>query len=388
MTLRFFLFFLLSSTTALAQSDFDGDGLFDSIEDQLGTSNFDQDSDDDGVGDGDEYHLLLTNPLLLDTDGDGLQDGTEAGYISGMWGNPSMGVDGTDWAVFIPDADPLTTTDPLERDTDGGRRSDGKEDANHDGLFDPATETDPNNGVDDLPDADGDGLPDSKEIQVGTDPMDRDTDDDGLSDLTEFMNHHLDATSQDSDGDGVQDGTEVGISAPVIGDSANGIGGTNLNIWIPDADPSTTTSPFDADSDDGGASDGQEDLNHNGKVDGGESNPNDSGDDVNGVYVAPLTPGQPTTISAWGLSANTIVTPCFSLAGPGTTQANNLGVVFGLAKPITALIPFTITAQGNGSNTYHVPHGVKSGRQVWFQGYVKAPGAPGVVTGVVYRVVE
>ena len=38
----------------------------------------------------------------------------------------------------------------------------------------------------------------------------------------------------------------------------------------------TTTDPLDPDSDEDGFSDGQEDKNHNGQIDPGESNPNDA----------------------------------------------------------------------------------------------------------------
>jgi len=41
----------------------------------------------------------------------------------------------------------------------------------------------------------------------------------------------------------------------------------------PDLDPSTTTDPLDDDSDKDGLLDGQEDTNHNGRLDSGETNP-------------------------------------------------------------------------------------------------------------------
>ena len=45
-------------------------------------------------------------------------------------------------------------------------------------------------------------------------------------------------------------------------------------MFVPDADPTTTTDPLDEDSDNDGLLDGEEDANHNGRVDAGETNPN------------------------------------------------------------------------------------------------------------------
>ena len=123
--------------------DRDGDGLADDEEDLNGN----------GVLDEGE-----TDPDDPDTDGDGLDDGTE---VNGD--NP---------------------TDPRDPDTDGDGLPDGVEDRDGDGMIDPG-ETDPNN-----PDTDGDGLFDGAEDADGdgerdpgeTDPLDDDSDDDGLLD--------------------------------------------------------------------------------------------------------------------------------------------------------------------------------------------------------------
>ena len=52
---------------------------------------------------------------------------------------------------------------------------------------------------------------------------------------------------------------------------------------MPDADPSTTTDPTDADTDDGGVFDGREDENRNGRVDAGETDPLFGEDDIPGA---------------------------------------------------------------------------------------------------------
>lgn len=65
--------------------------------------------------------------------------------------------------------------------------------------------TDPQN-----PDTDGDGLSDGEEVnQYGTDPRNRDTDGDTLSDGDEVNVHTTSPTNPDTDGDGVPDGVEV-----------------------------------------------------------------------------------------------------------------------------------------------------------------------------------
>ena len=58
-------------------------------------------------------------------------------------------------------------------------------------------------------DADGDGLEDAIELELGTDPADLDTDDDGATDGDEYYVHQTGTRNPDNDGDGVLDGDEV-----------------------------------------------------------------------------------------------------------------------------------------------------------------------------------
>ena len=127
------------------------------------------------------------------------------------------------------------------------------------------------NGID----SDNDLLSDAVENAGCTDAFDADTDDDGLSDGAEDANHNgsldvgeTDPCDIDSDQDGVQDGTESGVSAPGPD--------TDSNVFIADADPASTTSPLLSDTDADSYSDGEEDLNANGRVDVNESDPEDS----------------------------------------------------------------------------------------------------------------
>jgi outer membrane protein OmpA-like peptidoglycan-associated protein len=65
--------------------------------------------------------------------------------------------------------------------------------------------TDPHN-----PDTDGDGLTDGAEVnQYHSSPLKTDSDGDGLSDYDEVMKYHTDPNKADSDGDGLNDGDEV-----------------------------------------------------------------------------------------------------------------------------------------------------------------------------------
>ncbi|MFC4357365.1 hypothetical protein ACFO0N_05305 [Halobium salinum] len=60
-------------------------------------------------------------------------------------------------------------------------------------------------------DSDGDGLTDSREEELGTDPHDPDTDGDKLSDEKERQKYGTDPTEADTDGDGVNDCREVNV---------------------------------------------------------------------------------------------------------------------------------------------------------------------------------
>ena len=323
-------------------ADRDGDGLPDADEQRIGTDPDDPDTDGDGLTDGAETgpdarytpgtdpdpldadtdddgmpdateRTLGTDPAHPDTDRDGLPDGLERGVTDPVPDPDGPGpLAGTDPTVFTPDADPTTTTDPTRRDTDGGGIPDGTEDTDRNGRLDPGAvgpgEGDPTNPADDdtdrdgLPDAqeiligtdprnpdtDRDGMPDGREVTTGTDPLDLDTDDDGLADGTETgpdgaytPGADTDPRDPDTDRDGIQDGTEAGLTRGVP--DPDGIAGpitaTDPRVFLPDADPTTTTDPLDRDTDRGGLADGTEDRNHNGRIDLGERDPNDPRDD-------------------------------------------------------------------------------------------------------------
>jgi hypothetical protein len=129
-------------------------------------------------------------------------------------------------------------TDPNNPDSDGDGINDGDEVAAGTNPLSP-------------PDADGDGLLDTVEATLGTDPHNADTDGDGLTDGAE-VNGGTNPLSADSDGDGLNDAAELAA-------------GTNPNLPDTDGDGlndgaeiTRGTNPLVADTDGDGLTDGAE----------------------------------------------------------------------------------------------------------------------------------
>jgi hypothetical protein len=289
--------------------DTDGDGLSDTFE-LLGPDGIDRtgdeldptdaDLDDDGLSDGEELFGPDgqpgggdgSAPDVWDSDFDGLSDGVERGVTAGVPDGFSavagVAVSGTDPAVLAVDLDPSTTTDPMNMDSDGDGLSDGFEDADRDGMWTAtiggtgtsgAGETDPTRA-----DTDGDGLNDAAENAVGANPLDIDSDDGGTYDGQELF----DGTDpffagddvrpgEDSDGDGLDDDQEV-VGRDGIANTGDETDPRNADtdedgLWdgvevghpMFDQDPETTTDPNDPDTDGDGLLDGEEDANANGR---------------------------------------------------------------------------------------------------------------------------
>nr|WP_319396241.1 hypothetical protein [uncultured Desulfobacter sp.] len=130
-------------------------------------------------------------------------------------------------------------------------------------------------------DQDGDTLSDFDELRLMYNPADGDMDDDGIMDGNEDLDAdgivdwlETDPRNPDTDNDGIGDGTEIGLATAQIPADAAG--------FIADMDPTSTTNPLNWDTDGDGLSDGQEDTNANGRVDDGESDPNDALEDSDG----------------------------------------------------------------------------------------------------------
>jgi YVTN family beta-propeller protein len=86
---------LVPGETATGMTDTDGDGLVDAVESNTGvfvdtrntgTDPNDADTDHDLLSDGAEVLIYHSNPLIVDTDGDGCGDGEELGPIKALGG--------------------------------------------------------------------------------------------------------------------------------------------------------------------------------------------------------------------------------------------------------------------------------------------------------------
>jgi len=216
------------------------------------------------------------------------------------------------------------------------------------------------------PDSDQDGLSDAVEALRGSDPADMDTDDDGVLDGEEASPWLGSPVLSDSDQDGILDGTERGVVTASVD--------TDLAIFVPDADPSTNTYPAVADSDSGGLSDGAEDVNHNGMVDGVETDPRDPQDDFVSslTVVGPLVAGQACLLQVDGGVDSAITFFVCSLQGAGPTALSKYGVTLELSIPMLLLGSSVMDSSLSASLSVDVPVGTQ-GMQIWFDAAVTPP---------------
>jgi hypothetical protein len=103
----------------------------------------------------------------------------------------------------------------------------------------------------------------------------KDSDGDGIVDFDEINRFHTDPLNSDTDGDGIDDKTEIRSYTFLNNDTFD-----SKDIRKPDPDEDGLRAELDPDSDNGGLPDGLEDLNRNGKVDQGETDPLDPSDDT------------------------------------------------------------------------------------------------------------
>ncbi|MGA1866060.1 MAG: transglutaminase domain-containing protein [Thermoplasmatota archaeon] len=231
----------------------------------------DKDEDNDGLSNSQEI-FRGTDPMNPDTDGDDLIDGWEVD----LWGTDPLDPDTDDDTLYDGDEVNVYGTDPTEWDTDGGKVSDGAEvysmppldpldplddyqfsDIDRDGLLNDQEEAFGTNPLD--PDTDRDGLTDGAEVQsYRTNPLNPDTDADGLDDMTEVLGllnwAFSDPSSNDTDGDGLDDFLEIEIGTdPGIFDTDNDGRGDGDELYtVP------YTDPLNPDTDNDGLLDGRE----------------------------------------------------------------------------------------------------------------------------------
>jgi|TARA_B110000908_G_scaffold146949_1_gene178267 hypothetical protein len=170
--------------TDYLELDTDRDGLDDKYELNNNLNPRSNDSDFDGLSDGQEVKYVLSDPLIADTDNDSLSDGIEVKTLY---------------------------TNPLVADSDDDNLSDYYETA--------ISLTNPNKA-----DTDKDDLTDGDEINIyQTNPLMSDSDQDLLSDSQEVFEYLTEPNMFDSDGDSLGDGYEVYtiLSNPLIADTDN-----------------------------------------------------------------------------------------------------------------------------------------------------------------------
>ena len=234
----------LSSGAAWELEDCDNDGLINIEETELGTDPLNKDSDGDGVIDGTEI-TDKTDPLILC---DYILE-SQTVPVSSSWSNSDCDQDG------LSNSDEIVLgTDPKNSDSDGDGVIDGTEVLDQTNPLDPClfvlshqTVTASENW--NTLDCDNDGLTNKEETALGTDPLNKDSDGDGVIDGTEIKDKTdplilcdyilesqtvpvssswsnsdcdqdglsnsdeivlgTDPKNSDTDGDGVIDGTEV-----------------------------------------------------------------------------------------------------------------------------------------------------------------------------------
>ena len=280
-------------------TDSDFDGLNNVNETALGTDPNDRDTDNDGIIDGTEVSMKM-NPLDPDSDNDGITDGTELGVTVPIAAMGNIGgtsttatFTGSSRLNFTADADPSRTTNPLVADSDGDGLLDGWNDANGNGVIDTGETAGEDLNYDGAiaGDTNKNNRWDTGELWTETSATDRDSDDDGLEDGYEKNTLLTNPLFWESDGDGLFDSVEVGLTAPKSSDTD-----VSTGHFIPDADPKWTTDPTKQDSDNDGLNDGVEDKDHDGAFDNGtdETNATDpdtdhdginDGTEVNGFYM-------------------------------------------------------------------------------------------------------
>ena len=183
-------------------------------------------------------------------------------------------------------------------------------------------------------DSDGDGIPDSLEETGCTNSIDADSDDDGIPDGVEDADkdgnvdeNETDPCDSDTDDDGIQDGTESGYTLTDIGPD------TDQSFFQPDEDPDSTTDPTDEDTDDDGFLDGEEDLDHDGAFEVGETDPNNP--ESNGNNQSRTTVAGTVTYNGTPVTAMVLANGKYMFTGGGEGRFDLTDVPYDANEEIT-----------------------------------------------------
>ena len=276
-------------------ADADGDGLTNQEEDLAGSNKYNPDTDGDHIGD--RFEVCPTSGVCdpahpVDTDGDGIPDFAdtdsdndgipdlvESGLPAGAYNFPPRNSDGDGQYDFrdtdsdndgIPDSveanpasgeciGPLTDCDNdgipnyIDTDSDGDSKPDiveGTSDVDGDGKPN-YLDRDDNDGPDG--DSDNDGLKNSVEISIGSNPNNADTDGDGINDFYEVCKNYTNCNPfdvSDRDGDGIPDFRDTDSDNDGIPDSVEyGRGQPNQSPVDTDGDGTPDFRDLDSDND-------------------------------------------------------------------------------------------------------------------------------------------
>jgi len=197
--------------------DSDGDGMLDGWEVDHGFEPLDtpgaagEDPDSDGLTNLEEFQAG-TDPLSPDSDDDGMTDGWEVDHGLDPQESSDAAVDADGDGYTNAEEHDLGKDPNVAEDSDGNGVDDGTEDSDRDGLT--ADEEQALGTSDDLVDSDGDGVNDGVEVDMGFDPAvadpwsTRDSDGDGLNDLFE-IGYGTDPFDADTNGNEMPDGEEL-----------------------------------------------------------------------------------------------------------------------------------------------------------------------------------
>lgn len=210
-----------------AAEDFDRDGLSTAREQALGTDPLVADTDADGLPDAYEVRTTKTDPLAADSD-------SSRTSVNESGNDIVDGAEDFDDDTVVTAAEAAYDTDPFATDTDGDRLEDGFE-LRYAGFNATLVDSDGDGVVDAETDTDNDSLTALQEQEHGTTPLSNDTDFDTLSDAAEVQVHDTSPVSPDTDGDGLRDDEELELGTdPRVADT-DGDG-------IADGDETFTTS--------------------------------------------------------------------------------------------------------------------------------------------------